>query len=256
MEALLNIVGRVATVTLNRPDKLNAWTATMAHQTRSALLTADEDPAVRVIVVTGAGRGFCAGADMSLLQGIGAGGSGSGISPTGARAPIPQVKKPLIAAINGPAIGLGLAVSLYSDIRIASESARFGTAFARRGLIAEFGLGWILPRIVGLGNAMDMLLTARILDAKEALQTGLVSRVLPDEGFSGAIAEYARELAENVSPRSTRVIKEQVYKGLSQTMETAFELSESEMLASLQSDDFREGIAHFLEKRPPSFTGI
>lgn len=255
MEALLEINNYVATVTLNRPDKLNAWTETMAHQTRSALQTADEDPDVRVIVLAGAGRGFCAGADMSLLNSIVAAGLDAGSSAASRRAPIPELSKPLIAAVNGPAVGLGLALALFCDLRIASETARFGSAFARRGLIAEFGLAWMLPRIVGLGNAFDMLLTARLVDAAEARQIGLVNRVFPEEGFAAHVAEFAREMAAGVSPRSTRVIKRQVYKGLSQSLDHAFEISEQEMLASLQSDDFREGVAHFLEKRPPSFTG-
>lgn len=256
MEALLDIAGQVATVTLNRPDKLNAWTARMADQVRTALQTADADHNVRVIVLTGSGRGFCAGADMSLLKDIVMGGASASVSPGGNRSPIPQVRKPLIAAVNGPAVGLGLAVSLHCDLRIASEAATFSTAFAARGLIAEFGLAWVLPRLVGLGNALDLLLTSRAVDAPEALRLGLVNRVIPNEDFSAAVAEYAQTLARSVSPRSTAIIKEQVYKGLSQTLDVAFELSEREMLASLQSDDFREGVAHFIEKRPPSFTGM
>lgn len=255
MEALFEVADHVATITLNRPDKLNAWTATMARETRAAMLSADADPEVRIIVLTGAGRGFCAGADMSLLNTIVAEGLDSVTSPAARRAPLPEVSKPVIASVNGPAVGLGLALALFCDLRVASENARFGTAFARRGLIAEFGLAWILPRIAGLGNALDMLLTARLVDAAEARQFGLVSRVLPEQGFAEAVAAYARELASGVSPRSTRVIKRQVYEGLSDTLDHAFELSEREMLASLQCEDFKEGVAHFLEKRPPSFTG-
>jgi enoyl-CoA hydratase/carnithine racemase len=255
MEVLFEVTGHVATITLNRPDKLNAWTAVMARETCAAMRDADADPAVRVIVLTGAGRGFCAGADMSLLHTIMATGLDVNTSPASRRAPIPEAGKPVIAAVNGPAVGLGLALALFCDIRIASESARFGTAFARRGLIAEFGLAWILPRIAGLGNALDLLLTARLVDAPEARQMGLVSRVLPDEGFAEAVAGYARELAAGVSPRSCHIMKRQVREGLTQTLDDAFAVSEREMLASLQSEDFREGVAHFLEKRPPSFTG-
>ncbi|MES1261329.1 MAG: enoyl-CoA hydratase-related protein [Acidobacteriota bacterium] len=255
MEALLEIADHVATITLNRPDKLNAWTAGMARETCAAMVTADADPAVRVIVLTGAGRGFCAGADMSLLNTIVAGGLDANTSPASRRAPLPEVSKPVIAAVNGPAVGLGFALALFCDVRIASETARFGTAFARRGLIAEFGLAWILPRIAGLGHALDLLLTARLVDALEARQMGLISRVLPDDGFAEAVAGYARELAAAVSPRSARIIKRQVHAALSQTLEEAFAVSEREMLASLRSEDFKEGVAHFLEKRPPSFTG-
>lgn len=255
MEALLEIADRVATVTLNRPDKLNAWTAAMAEQTRAALQSADENRDVRVIVLTGAGRGFCAGADISLLNSIVSGGLTADTSPVSRRSPIPEVSKPLIAAVNGPAMGLGLALALFCDLRIAAETARFGTAFAGRGLIAEFGLAWMLPRIVGLGNALDMLLTARLVDATEARQTGLVNRILPEQGFSEAVAKYAREMAASVSPRSTGIIKQQIYAGLSQTLDEAFKVSEREMLASLECEDFKEGVAHFIEKRAPSFTG-
>jgi enoyl-CoA hydratase/carnithine racemase len=255
MEATLEVSGHVATITLNRPDKLNAWTAAMARETREAMETADADANVRVLILTGAGRGFCAGADMSLLNSIVAQGLDPATSPASRRAPIPLVSKPVIAAVNGHAVGLGLALSLFCDLRIASETARFGTAFARRGLIAEFGLAWMLPRIVGLGNAMELLLSGRMVDAAEARQIGLVNRVLPEEGFVASVKEYARELAEGVSPRSTRIIKRQVCEGLSQTLESAFLLSEHEMLASLQCEDFKEGVAHFLEKRAPSFTG-
>ena len=175
--------------------------------------------------------------------------------PASRRAPIPEVTKPVLAAVNGPAVGLGLALALFCDLRLATESARFGTAFARRGLIAEFGLAWILPRIAGLGNSLDMLLTGRLVDAAEARQIGLVSRVLPDEGFNAAVAAYAREFAAGVSPRSTRIIKRQVFEALSQDLDQAFATAEKEMHLSLKSEDFKEGIAHFMEKRPPSFTG-
>jgi len=255
MEALFEVSGHVATITLNRPDKLNAWTANMARQTNAAMMAADADPNVRVVVLTGSGRGFCAGADMSLLHSIVSEGLDADTSPASRRAPIPEITKPVIAAINGPAVGLGLAVALFCDLRIASETARFGTAFARRGLIAEFGLAWILPRIAGLGNALDMLLTGRMVEAAEARHMGLVTSILPEEGFAQAVSLYAKEFAEGVSPRSTRIIKRQVYEALSQSLDHAFQVAENEMRASLQCEDFREGVAHFLEKRPPSFTG-
>ena len=255
MEVIYEVANHVATITLNRPDKLNAWTANMARTASAAMQTADQDPDVRVIVLTGAGRGFCAGADMSLLTSIVSDGLDSETSPASRRAPLPEVTKPVIGAINGHAVGLGLALAVFCDIRLAAESAKFGTAFARRGLIAEFGLAWMLPRLVGLGIAMEMLLSARLVDAAEAREIGLVSRVLPDEGFAAAVAEYAREMAVGVSPRSTKVIKRQVYQGLSQTLDHAFEVAENEMLSSLRCEDFREGVAHFMEKRAPRFTG-
>lgn len=254
-EIMYEAASGVATLTLNRPDRLNAWTSVMARETASALAMADADESVRVIVLTGAGRGFCSGADMSLLSTIVSTGFEASGAPSARRAPIPETSKPLIAAINGPAIGLGFALAIFSDLRIASESARLGTAFARRGLIAEFGLAWMLPRIVGLGNGLELLLSARLIGSAEALRMGLVSQVLPDVGFTEAVHEYAREIAAHVSPRSVRVIRQQVYAGLGQTLNEAFEMSEREMRSSLECEDFREGVAHFLEKRPPSFTG-
>jgi enoyl-CoA hydratase/carnithine racemase len=165
------------------------------------------------------------------------------------------IEKPLIAAINGPVVGLGLVIALYCDLRFASDAARFSTAFARRGLIAEYGMAWMLPRIVGHANALDLLLSARTIDAAEALRLGLANRVFPQEGFLDRVSEYARDLAANVSPRSMRVIKRQVYEAMFQSLKEAFEVSEREMLASLDCEDFKEGVAHYLEKRAPAFTG-
>jgi enoyl-CoA hydratase/carnithine racemase len=255
METIYEVSDGVATVTLNRPDKLNAWTAGMAEETHAALRAADSDDAVRVVVLTGSGRGFCAGADLSLLNSIVSEGLTANTEQVGRRAPLPEIAKPLIAAVNGPAVGLGLALTVFCDIRLASATARFGTAFSRRGLIAEFGLAWMLPRIVGLGNALDLLLSARLIGAPEALRMGLANRVLPEADFAASVHDYAQELASNVSPRSARVIKRQVYEALSQPLAAAFDTSEREMLASLECEDFKEGVAHFLEKRPPSFTG-
>jgi enoyl-CoA hydratase/carnithine racemase len=263
---------RIATITLNRPDKLNAWTAVMEHEVRAAIAAAENDENVRVIVLTGAGRGFCAGADMSLLSTVAekgidvaqraqAGRPASGISED-LRADFqkkysyfPAISKPVIAAINGPTVGLGLVIALYCDLRLASDAARFSTAFARRGLIAEYGLAWILPRLVGHGNALDLLFSARMVDAAEALRMQLVNQVYPQETFREKVREYALDLASNVSPRSLRVIKRQVYDGMFQQLAESFEISEREMLASLQCEDFKEGVAHFVEKRAPVFTG-
>jgi enoyl-CoA hydratase/carnithine racemase len=144
---------------------------------------------------------------------------------------------------------------LYCDLRFASEAARFGTAFARRGLIAEYGMAWMLPRLIGHANSLDLLFSARMIDAGEALRMGLVNQVFSQDAFAVKVQEYARDLGANVSLRSMRVIKRQVYEGMFQTLEEAFETSEREMLASLQCEDFKEGVAHFVEKRAPKFTG-
>jgi enoyl-CoA hydratase/carnithine racemase len=271
-EILYEVRERIATVTLNRPEKLNAWTRTMEAEVREAMLTAEADEEVRVIILTGAGKGFCAGADMSLLSGI----VSQGVTP-GARETLYQdsglrrqdmpgdyqrkhsfyasLKKPVIAAINGPAAGLGFIIPLYCDLRFASDNARFGTAFAKRGLIAEYGVGWVLPRLIGNSNALDLMLSARMIGAAEALRMGLVNGVFPAATFLEEVRCYARDLATKVSPRSLAVVKRQVYNAHFQTLEEAMADSEREMLEAFQSEDFKEGVAHFLEKRDPLFTG-
>lgn len=265
------VAERVATITLNRPDKLNAWTALMEQEVRAAIDAADNDGSVRVIVLTGAGRGFCAGADMSLLntvatQGLDDRGRKQALATRGNREGVradfqrkysyfPALSKPVIAAINGPVVGLGLVIALYCDLRFASDAAKFSTAFSRRGLVAEYGMAWMLPRLVGLPNALDLLFSARTIDAAEAQRIGLVNQVFANEQFMEKVNAYARELASSVSPRSMRVMKRQVYDAMFQTLAEAIETSEQEMLASLQSEDFKEGVAHFLEKRAPQFKG-
>jgi enoyl-CoA hydratase/carnithine racemase len=273
-ETLYQVTDRVATLTLNRPDKLNAWTAVMEQEVRAAMSEAERDENVRVIVLTGAGRGFCSGADISLLSTLADKGinelrrvqaahpATASSSANGARADFqkkysyfPALTKPVIAAINGPAVGLGLVIALYADIRLASDAARFGTAFARRGLIAEYGMAWMLPCLVGHANALDLLFTARMIDAAEAFRMGLANQVFPQATFAEAVQKYAVEIASNVSPRSLRVMKRQVYDAMFQTLAESFEIAEREMVESLQCEDFKEGVAHFVEKRPPVFTG-
>jgi len=199
-ETLYHVADRVATLTLNRPDKLNAWTAVMEREVRAAMREAERDENVRVIVLTGSGRGFCAGADMSLLSTVAEKGLDEATGAQGVQATsestggtrkdfqkkysyFPVVGKPVIAAINGPVVGLGLVIALYCDLRLASDAARFGTAFAQRGLIAEYGMAWMLPRLVGHANALDLLFSARMIDAAEALRLGLVNQVFPRETF-------------------------------------------------------------------------
>jgi enoyl-CoA hydratase/carnithine racemase len=272
-DILYDVSEGIATITLNRPDKLNAWTGQMGLEVRAAMEAAQADEAVRVIILTGAGRGFCAGADMSLLNELAAKGHAAQAAQVlghqrqtkfgederpdylGTYSYFPSIKKPVIAAINGHAVGLGFILSLYCDLRFVSSDAKFGTAFARRGLIAEYGVAWILPRLIGPANALDLLLSARIIDAAEAQRVGLANRVFPAETFMAQVREYALDLARNVSPRSMAVMKRQVYHALLQTLEEAAANAEEEILKSLQSEDFKEGVAHFVEKRAPRFTG-
>jgi len=272
-EILYTVANRVATITLNRPNRLNAWTPIMEEEVRRAMYGASADDAVRVIVLTGAGRGFCSGADMAALEDSAnrgvltltevkteakqAGKNASNVRPDFQKrhSYFPAIPKPIIAAINGPAAGLGLILTLYCDLRFASERARFSTVFSRRGLIAEHGVSWLLPKIVGLSNALDLLFSARMIDAQEALRIGLVDKVFPEEGLMAGVLAYANELATLVSPRSLGIIKRQVYNAQLQTLAEAIRAADEEMLSSIQSEDFKEGVAHFVEKRAPAFTG-
>jgi enoyl-CoA hydratase/carnithine racemase len=265
----------IATVTLHRPERLNAWTSRMEKEVREAMAQAERDDDVRVIVLTGAGRGFCAGMDIQALGELASGGTvtpavlerirAEFLTPApreGARPDFqrtysyfPAIGKPIIAAINGPCIGLGLVMALYCDLRFASDTAQFSTAFASRGLIAEHGLSWVLPRLVGVANACDLLFSARKVDAAEAGRMGLVNRVIPADHLPQQVEAYASMLATQVSPRSLCVMKKQIYAGLFQTLNEAIDQANEEMFASLACADFREGIAHFMEKRAPKFTG-
>jgi len=263
-EILYQVQDRVATITLNRPEKLNAWTAVMARELREALTAAQADEGVRAIILTGAGRGFCSGADMSRLAAAAAGQSTLGAPPApteGVEANFAQrlsymlaIKKPILAAINGPVAGVGLVVTFYCDMRYMAAGAKLTTAFARRGLIAEHGIAWLLPRLIGPMNALDLLYTARSVEAAEAEKMGLV-RVLPAEGFREAVQARAADIANLSSPRSTRIIKQQVYEAMFQSLAHATAIANREQEICRDTEDFREGVAHFLEKRKPNFTG-
>jgi enoyl-CoA hydratase/carnithine racemase len=263
-EVLYAVDDRVATITLNRPDKLNAWTPVMADELRQALLRADADAEVRAIVLTGAGRGFCAGADISGLSAAAAGKATLKMAEApscGLEANFQQpcsyllaIGKPLLAAINGPVAGIGLVIALYCDVRYMAAGAKLTTAFARRGLVAEHGVAWLLPRLIGPMHALDLLYSARTITAEEAERIGLV-RVLPEAGFADTARACAAEIAHLSSPRSLRIIKRQVYAAMFQSLAEATALANREQEASGGSEDFREGVAHFLEKRKPNFTG-
>jgi enoyl-CoA hydratase/carnithine racemase len=243
---------------------------------RKAVAAAVADTTARVIVLTGAGRGFCAGADMKLLQGIQGGAvvEKPADSPSDAAAEFasdlgPDVsvhyggrfgymlsaRKPIIAAINGPAAGLGLVLALYADIRFAGSDAKFTTSFAQRGLIAEHGISWLLPRLVGPANSLDLLLSARKLTAAEAEKIGLVNKVFAQATFMDEVMAYARALADTASPRSMAVMKAQIWKSPFQDFTTALGVADAEMQKSFKSEDFKEGVAHYMEKRAARFTG-
>lgn len=258
--------GGVAVLTLNRPDRLNAWTGPLELRYFDLLDQANRDPQVRAIVVTGAGRGFCAGADMDMLQGIGdAGGiSRGGDRPEGATAAPARrgatfpltIGKPLIGAINGACAGIGLVHALMFDVRFAASGAKFTTAFARRGLIAEHGASWLLPRLVGTSRALDLLLSARVVLAEEAAEMGLVNRVLPADTLLEETVAYARDLAANCSPASMATIKRQVYDHATAELDRALAESNTYMAQTLAGPDFKEGVASFVERRPPDFAPL
>jgi enoyl-CoA hydratase/carnithine racemase len=275
-DILYSTADGIATITLNRPDKLNAWTAAMQSSIKRAMADAANDESVRVIVVTGAGRGFCAGADMGGLQQIDAAKwderalasadhdvalKGNKLGPDvsehygGRFGYLMSIPKPIIAAVNGPCAGIGLVFTLYCDLRFAASQAKFTTSFAQRGLIAEHGVSWLLPRLTGIAHALDILFTARKFDASEAERINLVNRTFPQESFMTSVNDYAKQLATTVSPRSLTVMKGQIWKALYQNLNDAIAIGDSEMQKSFATDDFKEGVAHFVEKRPPKFTG-
>ena len=266
-DILYEVDGSAAVITLNRPARLNAWGGHMGREVPDALNRADADRAVRGVIITGAGRGFCAGADMGMLNSIAdAGGETVEADPRSIAGPIEAnyhqrfswplaTKKPLIAAVNGPAAGLGLILSLYCDIRFASENARFGTAFAKIGLIAEHGVSWLLPRAVGTGNALDLLYSARVIDAAEALRMNLVQRVYPADELLPAAKAYVAQLATS-SPEAMRVMKRLVWDAQFTDLATAVQSANATMPPTLAGPDFKEGLDAFAGKRPPVFRGI
>ena len=248
----------IALITLNRPERLNAWTGELGDRYFSLLDQAAADEAVKVIVVTGAGKGFCAGADMTELQGLGKGQGKGAAAAVGTRHQYDTVlvPKPVIAAINGAAAGMGLAQALMCDIRFAATGAKLTTSVGQRGLIAEWGLSWLLPRLVGTARALDLLYSGRVVLAEEAAAMGLVNGVVEPDQLMAHTLKYASNLARNVSPTSMAVMKRQVYNDWDKDLFTAHADSVQLMKESLRRPDFREGVASFLEKRAPRFGAI
>jgi enoyl-CoA hydratase/carnithine racemase len=261
----------VATITLNRPDKLNALTPEMLGGFFAAVARAAEDPTAKVIVVTGAGRGFSAGLDLGII-GSGAGGRvethpphtpdwgddvGPALAPyySGGWPVLVTSRKPTIAAVNGPAFGWGFILSLHCDIRFAAKSALFNATFARIGVPGEKGSAWLLTRLIGQARAMDLLYTARRFDGMEAERLGLVNAVLDDDALMPFVIEYARNIATFSAPRALAAMKAQVWTALDEDYTTAFAAADKEQDIASASADFREAFASYREKRVPRFTG-
>lgn len=266
-----DVTDGVAVITLQRPDRLNAWTRRMEHEYRAGIEEAENDPDVRVIVVTGAGRGFCAGADTDALSGISASGDYGG---SGESEPLPQpgvgvrpdfdhqysfhfgLTKPVIAAVNGPAAGVGFVLMCFADIRFAAAGAKLTTSFGRLGLPAEHGVSWILSRLIGSARAADMLFSSRVVLAEEAETIGLVNKTLPAEELMSFTLDYARKMATEISPWSLRAMKRQLYADLVGDLDTAARTAVKLMNESFTTHDFKEGVAALTEKRPPNFEAL
>ncbi len=262
----------VATITLNRPDALNAITGRMQAELKHALAAAEADESVVGIVLTGAGRGFCAGADIGGLQATasGEGGAREDLSEFDANPGNPDmgpnfsvtfsyllsIRKPLIAAINGACAGLGFVFASLCDMRFAERQAKFTTAFVNRGLIAEHGSSWILPRMIGPSRALDILWSGRKFTGEEALELGFANRLCEEGGSKQAAEDYIRMLAETAAPESIKIIKAQVYRHLNMELEASMKESNNWMAASLTRDDFKEGVNSFVERRPPDFKRV
>ena len=252
----------VLQITLNRPERLNAWTPTMARELHEAFDQADADDDVRAVVVTGAGRGFCAGAD------LGAGGEtfdyrarGAGdatvVRDNGGQFTLRvfDSKKPVIAAINGPAVGVGATMTLPMDVRLAAEDAKIGFVFARRGIVPEACSSWFLPRVVGISRAMEWVATGRVFSAQEALEAGLVRSLHPKDELLGAARELAREIADNAAPVSVALARQMMWRMLGAEHPMVAHRADSRaMFARGQSADAVEGVTSFLEKRPAKFS--
>jgi len=260
---------KILTITLNRPERLNAFTGQMMEDLISAINTAGEDDEIRVIVVTGSGRGFCAGADLGSggdtfnkdardnkdafsrkgedLEWLRDGGGKTTLA-------IYECSKPIIAAINGPAVGVGVTMTLPMDIRLASDKARFGLVFARRGLVPEAASSWFLPRIVGISKALEWTYSGRVFSAQEAYEGGLVSSIHSSETLLEEAYKISNEIIENTSPISISMTRQMLWKMMSQDHPMEAHKVDSRAIYELgKGEDAKEGIESFLEKRPPKF---
>jgi len=272
-EVLYSEIDNIAILTLNRPDKLNAYNENIYYGLKEGINRINLNDKINAIIITGAGRGFCAGADMDNLKNTSKGKTITPKPKESEELPLEKLgpkieehyktrfgfmamcRKPIIAAINGPCAGIGLVMTLFCDLRFAAEGSKFTTAFAKRGLIAEHGISWILPRLIGHAHSMDVLFTGRVFLAEEAEKIGLVNKCFKKEIFMDSTLEYVKMLADTSSPRSVAVMKAQIYKAFFQDLNEAASVGDYEMQESFSSEDFKEGVNHFIEKRAPKFTG-
>jgi enoyl-CoA hydratase/carnithine racemase len=268
------VADRVATITLDRPERLNAWTAAMNAEYRGHLQAASDDPEVRVIVVTGAGRGFCAGAESDDLAGHVERGSYRSWDEEDPATALPTpgfggrpefdaelayhfgVPKPVIAAVNGPAAGVGFALACYCDLRFAAAGAKFTTAHGKLGLPCAFGLAWLLPKLIGLPRAMDLIMSSRTFTAEEAVELGLVTACVPAGALTEVVGAYARQLATTVSPASIAASKRQVYEAFHQSAAESVRAAEALIGPMMAGPDYAEGVAALREKRAPHFVDV
>jgi enoyl-CoA hydratase/carnithine racemase len=270
LEIRYDVEDPVATITLNRPEVLNAWTDLMAAEVRHAVAAAEADPRVVGIVITGAGRGFCAGADMNRLAAIGSGDIRQETLPDsldaspgdpsfgddlhlGTYTYLMSVPKPVIAAINGPVAGMGVPIVLGCDLRFMAEDAVLTTSFSQRGLVAEWGISWMLPRLVGTAVALDLLFSSRKVTGTEAAMLHVVNAALPRDQVLTHAQQYVRDLAASASPTSMAIMKRQVYQQLHAGLLGAEREARKLMAESFGRPDFPEGVQAYLERRPPSF---
>jgi enoyl-CoA hydratase/carnithine racemase len=263
------VEGGIGTLTLHRPERLNSWTGRMHTEYRWVLEQAERDETVRVIVITGAGRGFCAGADTAALETHVARGGYDPGTPQDLKRPGYGVRpefdanfafqfgmtKPIIAAINGPAAGVGLVIACYADIRFAVPGAKLTTAHGRLNLPAEYGLSWLLPRLIGLAKANDLLLTSRVFLTDEAYELGLLNALVEPEELLPHTYAYAKKMAAEVSPASLRETKRQIYTDLHRDVGSAVEEADALLDQMMKTHDYREAVAAYTEKRPPRWTG-
>ncbi len=268
-EVIYQVDGPVATISFNRPARLNALTRTTLREMQAAIAQAENDPAVVGIVLTGVGRSFCSGMDLDVinavttddieespLAGMAAGDVSMGRDFENGLASMLRIRKPIIAAVNGPCAGYGMSIALFCDLRFVADSVKFTTAFSKLGLVAEHGQSWILPRIVGPSKALDLFWSSKKLSAQEAEKIGMVDRVVGVDQVVIEAQNYVRDLAAHNSPFSLKQMKRQVYRHLNMSLGEAMAETNELMIESLKRADVAEGVAAFSEQRPPKFTPL